>query len=497
MTILRKSGETYEQFNANAFDALGVRPSGLAIDSRNLKRGDIFLAYPGQRADGRKHIAQAIAAGASAVLWERLGFEWLDSWNVPNVGVTNLRAQLGEIASAFFGNPSGDMWVAGITGTNGKTSCSHWIAQSLTRLGRKTAIVGTLGSGFPGRLEHSVNTTPDPVSLQSTLAALRDDGGVGCAMEVSSHGIDQGRINGTSFDVALFTNLSRDHLDYHHTMESYGAVKARLFHWPNLAHAVVNVDDQFGHDLARSIDRSRTNVLGYGLGKGDIAGHRLDLSTRGLKLEITTPWGPANLSSPLIGEFNALNLLGVLGVLLAAEVTLKDAVNALSALEPVAGRMQMIKVPNAPLAVVDYAHTPDALEKALQTLRKLLAPGGKLHCVFGCGGDRDPGKRPLMGEVATRIADRVIITSDNPRSENPNHIIEDILAGAHPNYEVEVDRASAIKKAVQSAEPCDAVLIAGKGHEAYQEIGEKRFPFDDLLIARETLRGISERPPHA
>jgi UDP-N-acetylmuramoyl-L-alanyl-D-glutamate--2,6-diaminopimelate ligase len=389
------------------------------------------------------------------------------------------------------------MWVAGITGTNGKTSCSHWIAQSLTHLGRKTAIVGTLGSGFPGRLEQAMHTTPDPLSLQMTLAALRDGGAVGCAMEVSSHGIDQGRINGTEFDVALFTNLSRDHLDYHHTMECYGAAKARLFHWPHLAHAVINVDDQFGRDLAHSIDRSRINVLGYGLGQGDIAGHRLDLSTRGLKLEIATPWGSAHLSSPLIGEFNALNLLGVLGVLMTAEISLEDAVNALSLVEPVAGRMQMVRLPNAPLAVVDYAHTPDALEKALGTLRRLLVSGGKLHCVFGCGGDRDPGKRPLMGEVATRIADRVIITSDNPRSENPNHIIQDILAGVHPNYEVEVDRSIAIKKAVQSAQPCDAVLIAGKGHEAYQEIGEKRLPFDDVLIAREALCQISEHRPHA
>jgi UDP-N-acetylmuramoyl-L-alanyl-D-glutamate--2,6-diaminopimelate ligase len=310
-------------------------------------------------------------------------------------------------------------------------------------------------------------------------------------MEVSSHGVEQGRINGVKFDVALFTNLSRDHLDYHRTMEDYGAAKARLFHWPNLKHAVVNIDDRFGREIADSIDKSRVNVLGYGFGKGEIAGHRLDLSTRGLKLEIATPWGPAHLTSRLIGGFNAANLLGALGVLMTAEVSLQDAVDALSQVEPVPGRLQMIRLPNAPLAVVDYAHTPDALEKVLKTLRDLLPPGAKLHCVFGCGGDRDPGKRPLMGEVATRLSDRVIITSDNPRSEDPRAIIEDIAAGAHPNYDIEADRSSAIFNALRSAAPDDVVLIAGKGHETYQEIGTQRLPFDDVQVARDGLRRLS------
>lgn len=474
-------------FNVDAFDALGVRIGGLAVDSRNIKPGELFLAYPGQRADGRAHIAQAIAAGASAVVWDSSGFHWNAAWLVPNLGVADLRSHLGEIASRFFGNPSRDMWLAGVTGTNGKTSCSHWIAQSLARLGRKTAVIGTLGSGFPGELDTAMNTTPEAISLQSKLAGLRASGATGCAMEVSSHGIDQGRINGVEFDVALFTNLSRDHLDYHKTMENYGAAKGKLFHWPSLKHAVVNIDDQFGRTLAESIDRSRVNVVGYGFGKGEIAGHRLDLSTRGLKLEITTPWGPARLTSRLIGGFNAANLLGVLGVLMTAEVSLQDAVDALAHVDPVPGRLQMIRLPDAPLVVVDYAHTPDALEKVLQTLRELLSPGAKLHCVFGCGGDRDPGKRPLMGEAATRLSDRVIITSDNPRSEDPRAIIEDVAAGAHPNYEIEADRSSAIIKALLSALPADVVLIAGKGHETYQEIGTQRLPFDDVQVARDGL----------
>ena len=493
----RRASENSTGFDFGAIDALGVRIGGLAIDSRKTKPGDLFLAYPGQRADGRAHIAQAIAAGAIAVLWDSRGFVWDASWRVPNLGVADLRSHLGAIAARFFGNPSRHMWLVGVTGTNGKTSCSHWIAQSLTRLGRKTALIGTLGSGFPGELDATANTTPDAITVQSQLAALRASAGTGCAMEVSSHGIDQGRVNGVEFDAALFTNLSRDHLDYHKTMEDYGAAKGRLFRWPQLKHAVVNVDDRFGRELAQSIDKSRINVLGYGFGKGEIAGHRLDLSTRGLKLEITTPWGRARLTSRLIGGFNAANLLGVLGVLMTAEVSLQDAVDALAHVEPVPGRLQIIRLPKAPLVVVDYAHTPDALEKVLQTLRDLLPVGAKLHCVFGCGGDRDPGKRPLMGEVATRLADRVIITSDNPRSERPRAIIEDIVAGAHSNYGIEVDRAGAISQALQSAAAEDVVLIAGKGHETYQEIGTQRLPFNDVQIAREMLRRLTGNQRHA
>jgi len=496
-TGMSSAGTKLTEFDIRTIDALGVRIGGLAIDSRKVKPGDLFLAYPGQRADGRAHIAQAIAAGAGAVLWESGGFGWNAAWRVPNLGVADLRWHVGQIASHFFGNPSRDMWIAGITGTNGKTSCSHWIAQSLTRLGRKTAVIGTLGSGFPGTLDAAANTTPDALSLQSILAGLRSSGATGCAMEVSSHGIEQGRVNGTEFDVALFTNLSRDHLDYHKTMEDYGAAKARLFRWPHLTHAVVNIDDAFGRALADSIDRSRVSVLGYGFGKGEIAGHRLDLSTRGLKLEIATPWGSAHLSSPLVGEFNVANLLGVLGVLMAAEVPLQDAVDTLAHVDPVPGRLQMVRLPDSPLVVVDYAHTPDALEKVLRTLRNLLPPGGRLHCVFGCGGDRDPGKRPLMGEVATRLADRVFITSDNPRSEDPRAIVDDIVTGAHPNYAIEVDRYGAIFRALQSAAPDDVVLIAGKGHETYQEIGAQRLPFDDVQVAREGLRRLMGGARHA
>jgi UDP-N-acetylmuramoyl-L-alanyl-D-glutamate--2,6-diaminopimelate ligase len=424
------------------------------------------------------------------VLWEQDGYEWDASLRVPNLPVRRLRDQAGFIASRFFGEPSKHLWVAGVTGTNGKTSCSHWIAQSLTSLGRPTAVIGTLGCGFPGAVDPTPNTTPDPVSLQARLHALRARGARAVAMEVSSHGLEQGRVNGVLFDVALFTNLTRDHLDYHGSMRAYGEAKARLFAWPGLKHAVVNLDDDFGAQLASRIDRSRVNVIGYGLGKGEIAGHKLDLSTRGLKLEITTPWGAASLASPLLGAFNAHNLLGVLGVLVTSDVALDDALAALARLEPVRGRMQTLRVEGAPLVVVDYAHSPDALEKALETLRALLPDEAKLHCVFGCGGDRDRGKRPLMGEIATRLADHCIVTSDNPRSENPRAIVDEIIAGAHANYRVEEDRATAILEAMSAARPQDVVLIAGKGHETYQEIGEQRLPFDDFEVARQVIARV-------
>jgi len=468
-------------------DALGVSITRLATDSRQLQPGDVFVAVPGARADARRFIPQAIAAGAAAVIWEAEGFHWDASWRVPNLAVLQLRERLGLIAAHVYGEPSRRMWAAGVTGTNGKTSCSHWIAHSLTRLGRRTAVLGTLGSGFPGELVPGTHTTADAVSLQAEMASLLSRGASGVVMEVSSHGLEQGRVNGVAFAAALFTNLSRDHLDYHGSMEQYGAAKARLFHWEGLRHAVINLDDPFGARLASSLDRTRVNVLGYGLGKGEVSGWSLNLSKDGLSLRIETPWGPGHIRSPLLGGFNAANLLGVLGMLLAAGVKLEEATQALERVEPVPGRLQMLRRPGQPLVVVDYAHTPDALEQVLETLRTLLRAQGRLICVFGCGGERDAGKRPLMGEAATRLADCVFVTSDNPRGEDPRLIIDQVVAQAHPNYRVEVDRAVAIYLAVREARPDDVVLIAGKGHEAYQEIGEARLPFSDAQVAASAL----------
>jgi len=476
------------RFDPAALAALGVEVKRLRSDSRQLRAGEVFVACPGQRTDGRRFIPQAIAAGAAAVLWEANGFQWDPAWRVPNLGIADLGAELGALAAHVYGEPSRQVWVAGVTGTNGKTSCSHWIAQALCRLGRPTAIIGTLGIGFPGALAPAIHTTPDAVALQEEMADLLTRGARCISMEVSSHGLDLGRVNGVAFSAALFTNLSRDHLDFHGSMQRYGAAKAKLFHWPGLAHAVINLDDAFGRELAASLDRTRMNVLGYGLGRGEISGHKLDLNQRGLSLEIETPWGAGWLRSRLLGGFNASNLLGVLGVLLAAGVNLDEATAALAEVEPVAGRLQMLREPGKPLVVVDYAHTPDALQKVLEALRPLLSDGAQLICVFGCGGDRDPGKRPLMGEVATRLAHQTIVTSDNPRSEQPLAIIQQVIAGAHANYHVEADRAFAIHRAVREAGRDDIVLIAGKGHEPYQEIAGVRLPFSDVAVAQDALR---------
>ena len=473
-----------------AIDAAGVRYTGVAIDSRLVKPGDLFIAYPGASADGRNFIPQALAAGAVMVAWESEGFEWNPDWNVANVPVTGLQRHVGLIAEHFFKHPSRHLWITGVTGTNGKTSCSQWIAQSFTRLGKPCAVIGTLGSNLAGEETNDnfpTTTTPDPVALHAFLSKVRARGAQAVAMEVSSHGLEQGRVSGVAFDVAMFTNLSRDHLDYHGDMQAYGEAKARLFAWPQLKHAVVNLDDEFGAELVTRIDRKQVNVIGYGFGKGEIAAHNLDLSTRGLRLEITTPWGAAKVRSSVLGAFNVHNILGVLGVLICSGIELDEAVAAVEELKPVAGRMQMIREDGMPLVVVDYSHTPDALQKALQTLRDLLTPGSRLHCVFGAGGDRDSGKRATMGEIATRLADQSTVTSDNPRWEDPLAIINDIVAGAHPGYRVESDRAVAIRDAILTASPDDVVLIAGKGHENYQEIRGERLPFSDMAVAQAAI----------
>jgi UDP-N-acetylmuramoyl-L-alanyl-D-glutamate--2,6-diaminopimelate ligase len=476
-------------FDLAALRQLGIPISRLSSDSRRVQPGDVFVAIPGEHVDARTLIPQAIRAGAGGVIWEAEDFTWNSTWRLPNLGVRNLREHLGTIAAHVYGEPSRKFWLAGVTGTNGKTSCAHWIAQSLTQLGKRAAVIGTLGNGFPGRLSQPAHTTPDAISLQQTFAALLAQGASHVAMEVSSHGLDQGRVNGAAFDAALFTNLSRDHLDYHQTMERYASAKARLFHWPGLRHAVINLDDDFGAQLAVSLDRSRVEVLGYGLGKGEISGHRLDLSKRGLTLDIETPWGAGVIRSQLLGGFNAANLLGVLGTLLAAQVQLDDAMCILEKVQPVAGRLQMLRRPGCPLVVIDYAHTPDALEKVLETLRGVLGVQGRLICVFGCGGERDPGKRPLMGEIATRLADLAVVTSDNPRGEDPRAIIDQVLAGARPNHWAEPDRAYAIFRAIQEANADDVVLLAGKGHETYQEVAGGRLPFNDAEVAAVALEG--------
>jgi UDP-N-acetylmuramoyl-L-alanyl-D-glutamate--2,6-diaminopimelate ligase len=481
----------------NELAQLGVRVTGLAADSRAVARGDVFLAYPGERADGRQFIADAVARGAGAVLWERDGFAWPRELPAPNVAVAGLKRHAGPLAAAVFGRPSERLWVVGVTGTNGKTSCSQWIAQALVGAGRKCAVVGTLGMGFPGALEENPNTTPDAVVLQRALKGFLDAGAACVAMEASSIGLEQGRLEGTRFACALFTNLSRDHLEFHPDMESYAQAKLRLFRAPGLAHAVLNLDDALGVRIAHTLAFGPVERIGYSLSRGAAAASGLErwleardiaVSSAGLAFRLESSWGAVDVASPLVGRFNAANLLGVIGVLLVAGLPLDHIPAICARLEPPPGRMQRVGGGAAPLVVVDYAHSPDALDKCLTSLRDVArAQGGRLVCVFGCGGDRDRGKRPLMGEVASRHADFVVVTSDNPRSEDPDAIVADIVPAVRAPHAVHVERRDAIRAAIAGARAGDVVLIAGKGHEPYQEIAGRRLPFSDVDEARAAL----------
>ena len=470
---------------------LGAKPRRITADSRQVQPGDAFAAFPGTHADGRNFIPDALAHGAGAVLWEPQGFSWNRDWNVAHLPVENLRERLGVIADFIFGSPSQALWVAGVTGTNGKTTCTHWIAQCLDRCGRHAALLGTLGNGLAGALEPATLTTPDAAQLHEMLARYKAAGARSIAMEVSSHALDQGRVNGVAFDVALFTNLSRDHLDYHGTMAAYGAAKAKLFASPGLHAVVVNADDAFGQSLADAARERGQKVLTYGLANADVAATGIANVSRGIELSVATPWGRGELKTGLVGAFNASNLLGCLAVLLESDVPLVDALAALATREPPAGRMQRLGGGNDPLVVVDYAHSPDALEKVLTALKPAVMNGGELVCVFGCGGDRDTGKRPEMGRVASTLADRVIVTSDNPRSEDPSAIASAIVHGirdtGNRRWVVDLDRRTAINAGIAGARSGDVVLIAGKGHEDYQDANGVRTHFSDIEVAAAAL----------
>lgn len=468
---------------------LNVPLTALTADSRQAGPHIAFAAYPGTTHDGRAYIPQAIAKGAPAILWDDAHFLWDPAWQVPNVPVPDLKRHIGTIAARIYGEPSRALHLIGVTGTNGKTSVAHWIAQAFSYTGTRAALVGTLGNGFPGSLSPSSNTTPDAVELQEMLAQYVKEGARACVMEVSSHGLHQGRVNGCNFDVAVLTNLSRDHLDYHGSMEAYAEAKAGLFAWPGLKYAVLNFDDEFGRSLAAR--KGDAKIIGYGFRQGEVAAEAITADREGMVLSLNTAWGRAELRARVLGRFNASNLMAALAALLVSDIPLKDACNALSHVTPPAGRMQMLGGGTRPLVVVDYAHTPDALEKVLDTLRPLAA-GGRVICVFGCGGNRDRGKRPLMGRAASQGADLVYVTSDNPRNEDPTAIIADILEGMQAgSSRIEANRARAIFEAVGEAKANDIVLIAGKGHENYQEIQGQKLPFSDLEVAQKALEAWS------
>jgi len=437
--------------------SFNLKLSAITADSRKVQPGALFLAYPGVHSDGRNYIAQAIQAGAAAVAWESSGFAWNPDWKVANAAVSGLKEQVSEIAADYYGRPSQKLSMVGVTGTNGKTSVSQWVAQALTVLGQKTAVIGTIGNGFVDAQNEASNTTPDAILLQGMLADFAAHGAKAVAMEVSSHGLHQGRVNSVEFDVAVLTNLSRDHLDYHETMEEYAAAKELLFSWPGLGMSVINADDAFGQRIAGKLNAQAKPLLTYGITHGDVRAVSLQLHQHGLSMHVTTPQGDAAVNAPVLGRFNAYNVLAVLAALLALKVDLQAAVAAIAEIKPVPGRMQQFGGNGKPLVVVDYAHTPDALEKVLSTLREQVQ--GKLVCVFGCGGDRDAGKRPLMGRVAGKLADDVIVTSDNPRGEDPAGIIEQVVSGIDGAYLSEPDRAAAIRQAVQSARSGDIVLV--------------------------------------
>lgn len=476
---------------------LGAYPRRITSDSRRIEPGVAFAAYRGTHQDGRAYVTDAIARGAAAVLWEADGFTWNEGWQVKNASVFGLQARFGAIADFIYGSPSQRLWIIGVTGTNGKTSCAHWIAQALNNCGRRAAVLGTLGNGLIGHLGPAAHTTPDAAVLHELLAQFNAAGASAAVIEVSSHGLAQGRLNGGKFDVALFTNLSWDHLDYHGTMAAYGQAKAKLFTWPGLRTAVINADDAFGQSLIDAARSRSQHVVSYGFANADVAGSGLVLSGTGISLAVATPWGNGRLDAPVVGAFNASNLLGVLAVLLASDVPFNTALAALAQVEAPAGRMQRFGGDDKPLGVVDYAHTPDALEQALLAMRPAVAAGRELVCVFGCGGERDPGKRAEMGRVAAELANRVVVTSDNPRFEDPGAIANAIAHGVREQgnrqWAIELDRRQAIAQAIADATPGDVVLIAGKGHETYQECAGVRLPFSDAREVAGAIKAWSSR----
>lgn len=471
---------------------LQARVTGtLSADSRKLADGDGFIAWPGAATDGRKYVSAALAAGARACLVEHAGacaYGFTDDRVATYAG---LKAATGPIADAYFEAPSRHLQVLAITGTNGKTSTAWWLAQALGRLGRTCAVVGTLGIGEPGAMVSSGMTTPDPVLLQQQLRRFVDEGFVACALEASSIGLVERRLDGTAIELALFTNFTQDHLDYHASMQSYWDAKALLFAWPGLKAAVINLDDPKGLALSASLAGKGLDVWTFSCAQAArLQARDIRHGAESLSFDVVEGAERHRISTALVGLYNVSNLLGVMAALRAMQLPLADVVAACADLLPVPGRMEPLAVQGQPLVVIDYAHTPDALEKVLTALKPIaLARGGQLWCVFGCGGDRDAGKRPLMAAAAEKNADQIVVTSDNPRSENPLAIVDQVLAGLRRRNAVHVqpDRAAAIAEALRLAQPQDVVLLAGKGHENFQEVSGEMLVFSDAAQAQAAL----------
>jgi len=484
---------------ANARDAaqwLRTRVTGtLHCDSRKVGAGDGFIAWPGAATDGRKHVPAAIAQGAAACLVEREGVDAFGFDSNRVAAFTQLKAATGPIAAEYYAQPSYELDVIAVTGTNGKTSTAWWLAQALSNAGIPCGVVGTLGTGRPPAVEFVGLTTPDPVLLQRQFRTFIDQGMKACAIEASSVGIVERRLDGTRIRVAMFTNFTQDHLDYHRTMDAYWDAKAALFRWAGLQCAVMNIDDPKGRALAQSLVTSGLDLWTVScIEPARLAARTIGYGEAGLVFDVCEGNDSVQLATSVIGHYNVSNLLGVIAAMRTMGVPLRDAVEACRSLLPVPGRMERLSEAGKPLVAVDYAHTPDALDKALQALRPLAQQrGGELWCVFGCGGDRDPTKRPLMAAVVEKNADHVVVTSDNPRGEKPENIISQVLLGlSHANcVQVQADRARAIAETVAAAGSNDVILVAGKGHEDYQEIAGVKHPFSDTAHAHAALAARS------
>ncbi|MEY2790656.1 MAG: hypothetical protein RL295_820 [Pseudomonadota bacterium] len=462
----------------------------LQSDSRRVQTGDAFFAWAGQHTDARHHVVQALQQGASACLVEANGLEAFEALNdlglhdAPIVSYQGLKAASGAIADAYFEQPSQHMHLIAVTGTNGKTSTAWWLAQALTRLGQRCTVVGTLGLGEPGQMHSTGLTTPDPLQLQTQLRRWVNEGVKACAMEASSIGLVEHRLNGCHIRTAILTNFTQDHLDYHGDMQTYWQAKQSLFEWPGLATAVINWDDPKGQALCEMLASTPVQVWTVSMHstQANVYARHVRTTAQGMEFEVVCGEQSQSVSSQCVGEFNVMNMLGVMAVLCQAGHRLSAVVDACHALQPVPGRMQTWGRVGTPAVVVDYAHTPDAVAKALQALRPWAhARGGRLHCVLGSGGDRDSSKRAPMGRSAEAHADQVCLTSDNPRSEDPQHIVQQMLAGmTQPHKAIQqLDRAKAISDSIAQAQAADVVLVAGKGHETYQEVQGQKLPFSD------------------
>ncbi len=467
----------------------------LSADSRKLAPGDGFIAWPGAATDGRKYVNAALGAGAAACLVEHEDAQAYGFSDDRVATYEGLKAATGLIAAAYFGVPSEQLQVVAITGTNGKTSTAWWLAQALERLGRKCGVVGTLGVGQLGAMVFNGLTTPDPVLLQQQLKRFVDEGFVACALEASSIGLEERRLEGTRIRLAIFTNFTQDHLDYHASMADYWQAKKMLFSWPGLQAAIINIDDAKGFELSAALIGAPLDIWTFSCtGPARLQAQAICHGAHDLNFEVVEGAARHRISTPMVGLYNVSNLLGVVASLRAMNIPLADAVNACADLLPVPGRTETLTVPGQPLVVIDYAHTPDALEKVLLAIKPVaLSRGGRLWCVFGCGGDRDASKRPLMAAIAEKSADQLVVTSDNPRTEDPQLIIDQMLRGlSRPDAVlVQADRAAAIADALRLAQAGDVVLLAGKGHENYQEIKGVKFAFSDRDQAQAVLDALS------